>query len=450
MWPRTVTTAFLPFVLCLTAAAAEAADPVIATSPRLTELAKAAATSSDVGQRAVNGFWAERTKAGTPLIEPAETPDMMLVSFVARSPADRLANLSLMMLRTTEPVVPMRQVPGTDVWSVTLKMPRTSRSLYMFAWPQGRTPDPAAALVMPTREHGVQEVFADPLAARRATGSIRLGVTEPLDSISWFQGGDAPAEPYLRSVVASARGTLADRLVASKAMGGERRVTIYSPAGGKPADGRLLILFDAEQYIDLMSTPTILDAMIADKVIPPITVAFVHAGKTRMGDLTPNASYQAFLRDELLPLLRRDQGISADPARIAIGGFSHGGLAAASAALADPQVYGNVISQSASYWWSPDLRPPLDPKNPMPLEAGAVAAKLAATPLVARNVRFYLDVGTWEGLWQISSNRQVRDLLKLRGNALTYAEFEGGHDYIAWRSTLPDALIAIFGGGERR
>jgi enterochelin esterase-like enzyme len=66
---------------------------------------------------------------------------------------------------------------------------------------------------------------------------------------------------------------------------------------------------------------------------------------------------------------------------------------------------------------------------------------------------FYLDVGTEEVaesvrhradvlqvVSQIEGVRRFRDVLRLRGNSVRYVEFEGGHDFIAWRQTLPEAL----------
>ena len=37
-----------------------------------------------------------------------------------------------------------------------------------------------------------------------------------------------------------------------------------------------------------------------------------------------------------------------------IGGSSYGGLTSAHAAFRYPRVFGNVLSQSGSYWWKPE------------------------------------------------------------------------------------------------
>jgi enterochelin esterase family protein len=67
-------------------------------------------------------------------------------------------------------------------------------------------------------------------------------------------------------------------------------------------------------------------------------------------------------------------------------------------------------------------------------------------------VRFYLDVGTREQMIgpggapsQIEVNRAMRDALASRGYAVSYAEFPGAHDYVNWRRTFADGLLALLG-----
>ena len=66
---------------------------------------------------------------------------------------------------------------------------------------------------------------------------------------------------------------------------------------------------------------------------------------------------------------------------------------------------------------------------------------------------FYLDVGTEElaenvrhredvlqVVSQIEGVHRFRDVLRLKGHSVRYVEFDGGHDFTAWRQTLPEAL----------
>src|SRR5271157_2005858 len=69
-------------------------------------------------------------------------------------------------------------------------------------------------------------------------------------------------------------------------------------------------------------------------------------------------------------------------------------------------------------------------------------------------LRFYLDAGSEEidlsggGRSILLTNRSLRDVLRARGYELHYQEFAGGHDYLSWRGTLADGLIALMGGAS--
>jgi enterochelin esterase family protein len=110
-------------------------------------------------------------------------------------------------------------------------------------------------------------------------------------------------------------------------------------------------------------------------------------------------------------------------------------------ALRRPDLFGAVVSQSGSYWW-----PRLADGEPEWL-----TRRYAEEPL--HPLRFYLDVGSWEdgpgmdgGPSQVEVNRRFRDTLRQRGYPVAYHEYTGGHDYVNWRRTFADGLLAVLDG----
>ena len=181
--------------------------------------------------------------------------------------------------------------------------------------------------------------------------------------------------------------------------------------------------------------------MQAHGVLRPLVAVFVgNSQKPGRGELPPNAPFQAFLREELLPWLRERYRFTGDPRRSVVAGSSFGGLAATYTALKNPDVFGNVLAQSGSYWWWPDW---LASGIRLTEQSGALIREYAdAAPLP---IRFYMETGTWEGDVMLVPNRQFRDVLVRKGYDVHYEERLGGHDYVRWRDSLSEGLRKLIG-----
>lgn len=120
----------------------------------------------------------------------------------------------------------------------------------------------------------------------------------------------------------------------------------------------------------------------------------------------------------------RSAGIRARP----------GGLAAAFVAFQASDLFGNVLSQSGSFWWGPET------------EEEWLTKQYAAGD--NRSLCFYLEVGLLERATtvdQVVVNRHLRDVLCAKGYDVHYAEYNGGHDYLTWRESVADGLLALMG-----
>ena len=60
-------------------------------------------------------------------------------------------------------------------------------------------------------------------------------------------------------------------------------------------------------------------------------------------------------------------------------------------------------------------------------------------------IRFYVDVGRFDVYTSnnLRMNRHMRDVLTAKGYPLVYREYNSGHDFVAWRGTVADGLIAL-------
>jgi enterochelin esterase family protein len=134
-----------------------------------------------------------------------------------------------------------------------------------------------------------------------------------------------------------------------------------------------------------------------------------------------------------------------------VAGSSAGGLAAACSGLWHPEVFGNILAQSGAFHWTP--LPGNDTTDSSP-EPNWVARQFISSP--KKPLRFYLDAGSAEfnaagGADAILfCTRTLRDVLRAKGYEVQFQEFEGGHDYLSWRGTLADGLIALLGGAASK
>jgi enterochelin esterase family protein len=228
---------------------------------------------------------------------------------------------------------------------------------------------------------------------------------------------------------------------------------VYTPpgygAGSEPCG--LALLFDGALYRSLMPLPTILDNLLAERRLPPTVAVLVDSvsREQRTRELVCSEPFTACLARELLPWVRRHYRVSADPARVVVGGHSLGGLAAAYAAFRHADLFGNVLSQSGAFWWwRPDRRWGEPPDEATEYEW--LTHEFATHP--RRPLRFYLNVGLLESTASapgmpsmLLANRHLRDVLQAKGYPVAYAEFAGGHTFLCWRGTLADGLLALLG-----
>ncbi|MNU45093.1 Enterochelin esterase [compost metagenome] len=401
--------------------AQQAPGPTIA-SPRLAALARTVARGGTTA-----AFWDEVAREGTPLVEAVDaTHDR--VTFLWRG-AER--NVRLFGGPSTDHAQ-LARLGDSDVWHVSFVVPRSTRLSYRLAPDVPELPGTGMA----RRRAILATAQSDPHNARvyPAPGA------DAFQTYSVLELADAPPQPWVEPRAGVTAGAVETRELRSDILGNTRKIHLYRPAGWRAdaPENHVLVLFDAGAYLGRVPTPTILDNMIAAGVIPPTAALLIDnpTADSRASELPPNPDFADFLARELMPWARK-QGIGAPAARTVIGGSSYGGLASAYAALRHPEVFGNVLSQSGSYWWAP----------PGEEDQWLTRQFVAVRKLP---VRFFLGAGLFEsgrggqpGI--LETNRHLRDVLRAKGYLVTHREVAGGHDYLSWRGTLSDGLLELIG-----
>jgi enterochelin esterase-like enzyme len=414
-------------------------DAAEVRSPRLVALSQALARSVP---DALTAFWTEMRELGTPLVEPLlDAPEQALVTFLWRSTTPTstvvvvggLAGLDFANQQMTH-------LPGTDLWYRTYRARTDLRTTYRLS--------PNDALVPFER--------VDDWVAREATWQVdplnRHPYPPDAPLTSSFALAAAPPQPWIVARDGADCGTVAEHRVRSAHLGDERSVWVYTSPGYAPdgPPGDLLLTFDGWAYVHLMRAPTTLDNLRHAAALAPLVAVFIgNATGQRSRDLACHPPFIAFLVDELLPWARERYRFTSDPARTVVAGSSLGGLAATYAGLRRPDLFGNVLTQSGSFYWGPDTGQHYWGSD-YGVEYEWLPRQFVAAPPLP--LRFFMEVGLLESLprgvnspTMVLANRHFRDILVAKGYALRYAEFNGGHDYVCWQGSFADGLLALLG-----
>lgn len=403
------------------------APPAAPRSPRLRALHEQLGEGGDT-----SAFWAQVRREGTPLIETVD--GKILATFLWRG-AQR--NVRLFAAPTGD-IEDLQRLGDSDVWFGTWEVPADTRMAYQLA------PDVPA---MPeggrdARRAILSTVQRDPL-------NPRFWPEDAPDDFSRESILELPAAPESNVPVGRVdpAGLLQRLEVTSRRLGNTRAVDLYRSPGYQAGDPRnaMLLVFDGHYYQTLVPTPQILDQLAARGAIPPMLVLLVSNpdADARARELPCNPEFGDFLVRELLPLIEREAGKLPPAQRTALAGASYGGLASACVALQHPARFGNVISQSGSFWWSPSPQGRATEQEPVWL-----ARRISRLP--PQPVRFWLEAGRFErggadGPGILESNRHLRDVLQAKGYDVRHREFSGGHDWYAWRHGFAEGVLAIFG-----
>lgn len=387
--------------------------------------------------KALDSFWKEITESGAPIIEGVPENDRDVLVTILWRAREGTRNVFVFQLPGVDK--PMARLLDTDLWYKTFRLQKGARFVYRLAT---NLPDPKEWTSL---GRFVNAMRSDPLNPLQF--AERANELNPYE-VTFFSAAELPsAESQFWSVARPKvpTGRVQRDRFTSKALGNERPIWIYTPHG-YAADKKpygLLVLSDGGLYVNSARVATTLDNLIAAGLIPPLVAVMVD-NPDRGRELSCSLGYADFLAQEIVPWARANYHVTDRPEQTIIGGVSLGGLAAAFVGFKHPEVFGNVLSQSGSFWWKPD--------NEKDWEW--LTHQFAAGPRLP--LRFSFEAGLLENTSgappgqpipppMLVTNRNLRDTLQSKGYSLHYTEFNGNHTLFNWRGTLASHLIALVG-----
>jgi enterochelin esterase family protein len=316
--------------------------------------------------------------------------------------------------------LPLRQIPGTDLWYLLLELPDTSRVEYQLEVAAG----------------GESRRINDPLNPHRSHSPMGSS------SVCFARGYVTPE--WTEPDPESRPGELIDLPIASRALRRAFRCRVYLPARFRTS-GRypLLVVHDGSDFLQYAAAKTVLDNLIHRLDLAETIVAFTDPGD-RLTEYANSAAHARFVTHELIPALERAFPLAAQPSARCLLGSSFGAVAALSTAYRYPGIIGSLVLMSGSFVFTDigddhEGGPVFDP----------VVRFVNAYRRRPRHVadRIYATCGVYEPL--IVPNRSMVPVFEAAGMTVRYTEARDGHSWENWRDRLGDALSWIYPGPQK-
>ncbi|EIV7687880.1 esterase family protein [Salmonella enterica] len=377
-------------------------------------------------------FWRETNSLALPLVTAIDgADDEREVTFLWRATYP-LQGVYVRLNRVTDKdnvtKGMMTQLPTTDIWHLTLRLPASYCGSYTMVEIPPETPN--------------EKVLQ--LGSRFAS---LVGQADPLNSTPGINVRDNAQESILALDHAPAQEEWSDcrshtgQLFTSehRLAGQLRRVRLYLPEVPVVQPLGLLVLTDGEIWFDHLGVSAAIDAAIRSGRIAPVAVLGIDNinERERVAILGGRRELVLDIAERLLPTIRakHPERRWADRTQTVLAGQSLGGVTALMAARHAPESFGLVLSHSPSMWWTPDNRS--RPDHFSGEELSWISEHMLSAPSPA--VRTHLCVGSLEGS-TVPQVKQLHEKLRAAGVESHCSVYTGGHDYAWWRGALIDGL----------
>jgi enterochelin esterase family protein len=319
--------------------------------------------------------------------------------------------------------IPMKKIPGTDLWYYRGIYEKDARLDY---WYQFSTKEfPSVDTLNPyTIDNGWGEI-----------SELAMPAYEH--------------HPLHKKYIHGEKGDLSlvtEKTLPAGIMPYEHKIHIYLPPAYSEKNKYPVVYFqDGLDYIELGLASYTINEMIKAGDIRPVIAVFVtppnlHKAEVpnRTTEYGLNDAYVDFFVSELVNYIDSNYSTIKSPASRLVIGDSYGGLISAYIPLKHPEVFGNAYCQSGYHSFRKDSLISMYDKSEK------------------KPVKLYVDVGTYEENVGASfippgetnfteGNRRFRKVLEAKGYDFVYREYHEGHTWGNWRRHLIDALSYFFG-----
>jgi enterochelin esterase-like enzyme len=341
------------------------------------------------------------------------------VTFLWRGDADKVM-VRHRVVGMTEPL-PLRRIPGSDLWYAVVEVPENSRIEYQFEL---------------VRSGERIEYLNDPLNPRVAHSPV--GSSSVLAAAGYRVPSWVHPDPEARP------GELIDVPLRSQALRRTSDVSVYLPARfRRTVRYPLLVVHDGEDYLRFAAMKTVLDNLIHRLDMAETIVAFTRPGN-RLVEYANSAAHARFVAKELVPKLEAELPLAATSASRSLMGSSLGAIASLSTAVRHRDMFGSLFLQSGSFLFT-DIGsdhgggPAFDP-------VVKFVNRYRAKPVHAVD-RLFLTCGIYEPM--SVRNRSMVSTFQEAGIELRYVEARDGHNWENWRDRLRDGLSWIIPGPQK-
>lgn len=375
----------------------------------------------------IETFWKEIREKGAPLIEEVDENNV-LITFLYKA-EQQINNIIIYgafpSYRYSENM--LERILDTNIWFKTYKVRNDIKFKYNFSVNDALDDD---------YKNRKKNLILDTLNPNKITF---MKDDEDLDSIdavySLVELSKVKSEIWTKEKEGINKGDLIFHRFESRNMANSRRIWVYTPYNydTKSEPKELIILTDGFDHLNYLSALNVLNNLINENKISETVCVFIDCSEDRFNTLTCNNKFSEFIANEIIPWIYDNYNVSHESDKISIGGVSLGGLTAAYLGLKHHDIFGNVLAQSASFWWNEGwLIKQYENIEKLPL-------------------RFYLNVGYLEDRpyddepVMADYINKMRDTLLEKDYEVYYEQFGSGHDYLSWGETLANGLIALRG-----